>query len=339
MKRLTVNLVSESEFTVQGHGVHTAYIEMRNGLEARPDINLIVNSKPLDNIAITHIHTVGSFSLRRLISRKGGKKVVSAHIVPESLVGSIIGARWWSHIFKYYLRWFYNRADMVLAVSPATKENLVKIGVHKPIEILENSIDTSQYQTTAEQKRKIREKLNLPQDKFIVVGNGQIQPRKRFDTFIKVAQQLPDIQFVWVGGIPFKAMGADFIELNHLMKHHPKNMLVTDVIPLAQSRLYTRAADAMFMPSVQETFGMSIIEGAASGLPIVARDIHDYAATFGDSIIRTDEKGFAKAIKELYDNSDYYAKWQKKSLALAKKYDTKAATTKLVKIYRNLIEL
>ena len=84
---------------------------------------------------------------------------------------------------------------------------------------------------------------------------------------------------------------------------------------------------------------MSIIEGAASGLPIVARDIHDYDATFGDSIIRTDEKGFAKAIKELYNNSDYYAKWQKKSLALAKKYDTKAATTKLVKIYRNLIEL
>lgn len=339
MKRLTVNLVSESEFTVQGHGVHTAYIEMRNGLEARPDIDLLVNSKPLNYIDITHIHTVGLFAFRRLISNKGGKKVVSAHIVPESLVGSIIGARWWSHIFKYYLRWFYNRADTVLAVSPATKENLVKMGVKRPIEVLENSIDITKYKTSIVEKRKIRRELDLPQDKFIVVGNGQIQPRKRFDTFIRIAKQLPSIQFVWVGGIPFKAAGADFVKLNHLMKHHPQNVIITDVIPLAQSRLYTRAADAMFMPSVQETFGLSIIEGAASGLPVVVRDIHDYDATFGDLVIRASDKTFKQEIEKLQADKGYYAERQKLSQQLAKKYDTKANIAKLVKIYRNLVEL
>ena len=70
MKKLTINLVSESEFTVQGHGVHTAYLEMRHILETNPNVKLLVNEKPNKLTDITHIHTVGTFALRRLLSRK-----------------------------------------------------------------------------------------------------------------------------------------------------------------------------------------------------------------------------------------------------------------------------
>ena len=236
MKKLVINLVSESEFTVQGHGVHTAYLEMRHILESQPDVKLLVNDKPKSTTDITHIHTFGFFSLRRLLSRKGGLKVVSAHVVPDSLVGSIVGAKVWIHAFKYYLRWFYNRANLVIAVSPYTEKELLRLGVKRPIVVLPNSIDTNQYKNTQAEKRRCRRELGLSDDKFIIIGNGQIQPRKRFDTFIDIADKLPDVQFIWIGGIPFKAAGAGYAKLSHQIKHAPDNVLITDVISLERAR-------------------------------------------------------------------------------------------------------
>ena len=64
-RRIKVNVVSESEFTVKGHGVHTAYVELANALAKRKDIELSINSKS-SFVDIVHVHTVGFFALRRL---------------------------------------------------------------------------------------------------------------------------------------------------------------------------------------------------------------------------------------------------------------------------------
>lgn len=339
MKMLRVNLVSESEFTVQGHGVHTAYVEMRNGLEARPDIALTVNAEPQKDADITHLHTVGTFALRRLLVPRGGKKIVSAHIVPDSLVGSLALAKLWLPFFQPYLRWFYNRADVVIAVSPYTRDELRKMGVRSRIEVLENSVDTRKYATTPQQKRRFREQLDLPRRKFVVVGNGQIQPRKKFETFVAVAESLPDMQFIWVGGIPFKAAGANYLHLSKMMKNPPRNLRVTGVIPLSEAGAYMRAADAMFMPSAQETFGVALIEGAAAGLPVVVRDIRDYDETFGNLVLRgKNDAEFRELLVKLRDDKKFYNKWRANSAKLAAKYDSAAATDKLVKLYREIIK-
>lgn len=337
MKRVTVNLVSESAFTVQGHGVHTAFLEMKHILEIQPNIKLLVNAEPLVSTDITHLHTFGFFSLRRLLSRKGGKKVVSAHVVPDSLVGSIAGAKVWVHIFKYYLRWFYNQAHVIIAVSPYTQRELMRLGIKRPIVVLPNSIDTAKYKNSTTERRCCRQELGLADNKFIVVGNGQIQPRKRFDTFIKTARQLPDVQFIWVGGIPFKAAGAGYAKLHHLIKHAPSNVIITDVIPLSQARLYMKASDLMFMPSTQETFGLAIIEGAASGLPVIVRDIHDYDATFGDLVSRSDDQHFVELIRRYMVDDNFYAAGQRRSKQLAAKYDSTIASRQLMDLYQSLL--
>ncbi|MDR2336498.1 MAG: glycosyltransferase, partial [Candidatus Nomurabacteria bacterium] len=335
MEKLHLNIVSESDFTVQGHGVHTAYLEMRQGLEdGMPNLALTVNAPPQKITDVTHIHTVGSFAFRRLVSRFGGKKVVSAHIVPDSLIGSIIGARWWLPFFKIYLRWFYNRADLVIAVSSTARQKLIKLGVTSPVKVLENFIDTQKYATSLAQKKSFRDKLALPKHKFIVVGNGQIQPRKRFETFLAIAESLPELQFVWVGGIPFKALGDSYLKMSKLIKQPPANLRITGVVSLAEAGRYMRADDMMFMPSCQETFGLAVIEGAASGLPVLVRDIADYDATFGDLVLRGDEENFAKLILRLAKQPKFYAKWRANSAQLAVKYDVGIGIARLIKLYR-----
>ena len=145
--KITVNMVSESEFSIQGHGVHTAFKEMTNALASRPDIEIEVNSKKKSDIV--HLHTVGPYSLTKLNNRYG-KKVVSAHIIPDSLVGSIVGAKYWRRVAKSWLKFFYGKADLVLACSGMVRDELVNnLGLNN-VDVLYNTVRMEHYKWTPE---------------------------------------------------------------------------------------------------------------------------------------------------------------------------------------------
>lgn len=333
-------MVSESEISVRGHGVHTAYLELTNALQDKDDCDVVVNQflRPL-KADITHIHTIGLPSLLKLFFGSG-KKVISAHVVPASLVGSIAGAHVWLPVAKAYMKFFYRRGDKVLAVSNMVAKILENdLGVKREkIAVLYNTIDTSNYYTTPSDKKAVREKLGIKAKDFVVVGNGQIQPRKRFDSFVNMAKHLPDVKFIWVGGIPFKNVGADYKKMQGLIDNVPTNVKVTGVIELDQVKAYLQAADIFVLPAEQENHPMAVIEAAAAGLPIVLRDIPEYDDTFADDFMRSDsDNAFVGAIRKLREDKNTYAKYKKGAEAIAKRFDSKAGAEKLIKIYEELL--
>jgi len=334
VSRLRIRVISESEFTVQGHGVHTAYVELTRALQKRADVQIFKNRR--GQADITHIHTIGFYSLGYLLF-SSGKKVVSAHVIPASFVGSLVGTRYWLPIVSRYVCWFYNRADLVLAVSEQTKAELRDLGVTRPIEVFCNVIDTSRYRHSPKEKAFARRALNIPPNAWVVVGNGQVQPRKRISSFVAMARALPDMQFVWVGGMPFGKAAADYEEMQQIMATPPSNVRFTGVVALKEVRRYFWAADAFVLPSVQETFGLAVLEAAASGLPLVLRDIHDYDATFRPYAVMCDEDGFVPALKKLRDDPLYYRKLTALARDMAAQYDAAAGAERLVKVFRDLL--
>lgn len=332
-------MVSESDISVQGHGVHTAYTELASALEKRDDVTLIRGDfgrqTPCD---IVHLHTFGPRVLRKLL-QKGPKKVISAHVVPASLVGSIVGARYWLPAATAYMKWYYRRGDKVLAVSGTVAEILeADLGVPKEkIEVFYNTIDMQRYVTTPAEKKAARERLDIADDSFVVMGNGQVQPRKRLDVFIEMAKALPDIRFVWVGGIPFKQLGADYAKMQKLMESAPSNLLITGVIPHDKVRDYLSAADVFCLPAEQENHPMCVLEAASAGLPIIIRDIPEYNDTFGSDAIRVDDDGFVEAVQTLRNDTKAYKQQQAKTKAIADRFDSAQAADRLVKMYGQLL--
>ncbi|MEK7621087.1 MAG: glycosyltransferase family 4 protein [Patescibacteria group bacterium] len=333
-------MVSESEISVRGHGVHTAYLELTNALQDRNDCDVVVNQflKPVKT-DITHIHTIGLPSLLKLVFGSS-KKVISAHVVPASLVGSIAGAHIWLPVAKAYMKFFYRRGDKVLAVSKMVAKILEHdLGINRDkITVLYNTIDTSNYHTTPSDKKAAREKLGIKTKEFVVVGNGQIQPRKRFDSFVNITKPLPDIQFIWLGGIPFKNVGADYKRMQSLIDNVPTNLKVTGVIELDQVKAYLQSADVFVLPAEQENHPMAVIEAAAVGLPIVLRDIPEYDDTFMQDTLRcNNDKAFIDAIKMLRQDKKLYENYQKASQSIARRFDSKTGASQLVKIYKELL--
>jgi 1,2-diacylglycerol-3-alpha-glucose alpha-1,2-galactosyltransferase len=333
---LKVNMISETTFTVRGHGVHTAFIEMTKGVSARPELDVVVNK--FRKADVTHIQTIGLYSALHLLSPRGGKKVVSVHVIPDSLIGSIKGAEKFAGLSKAYLKWFYGKADMLLPVSEETQKALKgDMKLKNPSQVLFNTVNSVEYITTSYEKEAARKKLGIRPGQFVVMGNGQVQPRKRFDTFVAVAKQLPDVTFIWVGGIPFKRLGADYEHMQALIHNAPSNVTVTGVIELEEVHNYLKASDAFMLPSDQENHPLAMLEAAAAQLPIVVRDIPQYDSAFGNDVLRGNDTSFVNIIKKLATDKAYYAEAVKGSKLVAKRFDTPNAAKQLLEIYTNLV--
>lgn len=334
--KLRVNMISETTFTVQGHGVHTAFEEMTRGLAARDDIDIKVNS--WRHADITHVQTVGPYSLAALLWGRS-RKIISAHVIPDSFTGSLVGARYWYGLSRVYLKFIYNRADRILAVSDEVKTALEhQMKVKPPVEVVFNTVSRELYRSTPEQIAAARDKLGYTAEDFMVVCVGQVQPRKRFDVFSRLADDHPEMKFVWVGGIPFKHLGADYEHMQQLMNDAPSNLTVTGVIPHEEVRVYLRAAGAFLLPSDQENHPLAVLEAAAADLPVVVRDIPQYDSSFGHTILRGTDDSFGAILVRLRDDADYRADAVAESRRIAEQFDTTSGAQRLVDIYRQVLE-
>ncbi len=315
---VVVNLISETVGGSQGHGVHTAFLQTQRALE-QAGVEVRVNCGP--GCDIVHIETMGLVSLW-MFMRTRERAVITAHVVPESMVGSFLWAPLWKYFAELYMHVVYSLADEVLAVSPAVVEGLTRIGLRAPIRLVPNAIDTARFKCEPDWRGRVREKLGIAPDAFVVVCAGQVQPRKGVRQFVQAARAMPEVTFVWAGGMPFKLLTAHYSEMRRIVATAPSNCLFVGDLPYEEMPSYYAAADCLFFPSLQETFGLAIIEAAAAGLPLVLRDLPNYRALFGGAYLAGDEATFVELLGSLRDDPDLRALYAERALEMSADFDT-----------------
>ncbi|ACI19024.1 glycosyltransferase [Dictyoglomus thermophilum] len=334
--KITVNIVSEAQaWEVKGQGVYTATLVLTEALKKRDDVEVFLNANGLFDIA--HLHTPGPYAISKGLLT-GRRLVISAHVVPESVLGSFILSNLWLPLFTSYLVRYYNLADMVIAVSPKVKEELEEIGVKAPIVFVPNPVNLERFYKSQELRMEGRRRLGLSEEDFVAICSGQIQPRKGVDTFLEVANSLPFIKFVWVGGQPFSVLTAGYIEMNEKIKKAPPNVIFTGLIPYEEMPIYLNAADIFFFPSYQENFPMAVLEAASCGLPLLLRDNPEYREPYRDWYIpaKNDEE-FKNYILNLYQDLSFREEYQKRALRLAKEYNAENVANMMVEVYKEIL--
>ncbi|MEN3012520.1 MAG: glycosyltransferase, partial [Dictyoglomus thermophilum] len=233
---------------------------------------------------------------------------------------------------------YYNLADMVVAVSPKVKEELEEIGVKAPIVFVPNPVNLERFYKSQELRMEGRRRLGLSEEDFVAICSGQIQPRKGVDTFLEIANSLPFIKFVWVGGQPFSVLTAGYIEMNEKIKKAPPNVIFTGLIPYEEMPIYLNAADIFFFPSYQENFPMAVLEAASCGLPLLLRDNPEYREPYRDWYIpaKNDEE-FKNYILKLYQDLSFREEYQKRALRLAKEYNAENVANMMVEVYKEIL--
>jgi 1,2-diacylglycerol-3-alpha-glucose alpha-1,2-galactosyltransferase len=293
-----VNVISESSYTVKGHGVHSVY---EDNLEALRDIGgLKVFSRLFVRTDIVHLHTVGPVAAL-LMRYSAPTSVVTAHVTPESLAGSLVGGRLFAGLAERYLRWFYNQADSVIALSSHAKSGLVNMGVTSPVTVVPNVVPKWQ-QNEAVPRQDAKRAIGIPEKKKIILSVGQVQPRKAVPTFYKCAKDIPEAVFIWVGGFPFSILTSRYWEMRRIMKSKPCNVIHTGRLNRKDVRAYYGASDVYFHPSYHELGPVAVLEAASHGLPLVLRDLRCYRDAPSGSYVAGTEHLFTAQLRSLIED-------------------------------------
>jgi 1,2-diacylglycerol-3-alpha-glucose alpha-1,2-galactosyltransferase len=331
-----VNLVSESTFTVGGHGVHSVFLEDLHLLGSMNGIDATVNR--WRGRAVQHVHTIGPIGAAHL-RRAHGRSVITAHLTPGSLTDSLAGDRRWQRPFMRHVVHCYNLAGTVLALNTLQADELRALGVRRPIRVVANTLDVAALQKKSLVRQKARIRLGLPADRSIIVCVGQVQPRKGVYTFLRCAEDMPRTLFCWVGGTIFGYLAASRRRLRRIMEEPPSNLMFTGPLPRATVYAYLSAADLFFLPSYHENGPMAVLEAAGAGAPILLRDLPQYRVLYGNAPLYGGENSFVHLIRSCLSDLDLSGQLSRRSATIAKRFDSQMKAPLLRGIYSDLLRV
>lgn len=336
--KIKVNMLSMAD-SVDGQGVGSAYLELIKLLEevGKNDFEIQLN-KGVKNCDIIHSHTIEP---RNYLKMKFSKKptVAYVHFLPDTLDGSIKLPKLIFKLFKKYVISFYKSADHLVVVNPIFKKDMVAAGLDEnKITYIPNFVSKEKfYKKNSKEIKSIRKKYNLKDDGFVVLGAGQVQTRKGVTDFVKVAEMLPDITFVWAGGFSFGAITDGHNELKKIMENPPKNVKFLGIVPRSDMNDLFNASDLLFVPAYNELFPMTILEAVSTGTPILLRSLELYEdILFKKYLCASNNEDFSKIIKKFKDDKKLY-KEQVENAKYISNYYSEKNVYKLWKDFYNSI--
>lgn len=146
--------------------------------------------------------------------------------------------------------------DRLVAVSPSAQKPIAPSLLPRSV-VIENAVDASRM-TTARSRAAVRASWEVPADAKVIGFLGRLSPEKDPDAAVRLAEEWPEGHVVVIGDGPLRTaltLGAP-PNLHLVGADHDKSVLP--------------AMDALMVPSLYESFGLSIAEGNWMGVPVLS---------------------------------------------------------------------
>jgi len=304
-----------------------------NQIKALKAAGVQITTDPSESFDILHLHSVGPISLY-LTERHSGRRplVIHSHTTAEDFANSF---RMSDHLAPYlgrYLRFFYSKADMLIAPSSYARDVLQRYELDRPIEVVSNGVDIRRFSPNRRKRLIGRARHGL--EGIVPFSVGQVFLRKGVDLFCEVGRLLPELTLAWFGRI-HKAVK---LETLRVIDSAPENVRLTGYV---EDVLEAYAAgDIFFFPSSVENEGIAVLEAAACGKPIVLRDAECFAGRFQHGVNclkgNTPEE-FAALIRRIVNEPSLAASLSEGALELARNHSLELVGQRLRDIYRQLM--
>lgn len=222
------------------------------------------------------------------------------HRTPPRNLPWYIRVGWWVyHLTFLPQRRALNRPDEVVTVSETTKALIAEHRLtHRPVTVVLNAadpIDSNPAQRTAPKNRDL-------------VYMGSFMPYKNVETLVRAMHDLPGYRLHLLSRVPAAARSrlSDLAPADSVTFHDG----VTD----AEYAELLENAHALVHASLDEGFGIPLVEAMSVGTPIVVSDIPIFREIGGEAGVYADPRdptAFAAAVRTLDDP----ATWKHRSAA------------------------
>ncbi len=206
-------------------------------------------------------------------------------------------------------RWSLKATKYIIAVSYGVLKALTQLEVVdlKKIIVIHNGIDLNQFNLSFGAGTRIRNELNINKNIKIIGAIGTLHPRKGHEYFVHsaeiVCRKRKGVKFIIIGdGIAERRL----IELRDSLGLREK-MIFTGYRKDAPYLL--SMMDILVQPSLEEGFGLTIIEAMVLSKPVIATNVGGIPEIVEDKVSgllvpEKDPEAIAQAINYLLDNPD-----------------------------------
>ena len=324
---MKVNIFVEDFRFLRYIGCATAARTLYNHLARLPDMEVSRNLYHGD-FDLTHYHTFGPWAMYHLKFTEG-VKVLTAHSTPRLNEGNVAFSKRINTIYPKIYRQF----DHIITISEPCRRETEQLVPDVPKTLIPNGVDRAYFKRDKKKRKSFRDEFEIEPGQRVVLSVGQQTPRKGIYDFFRLADQHPDMTWVWVGGFPYGTLSKDYAKIQMQKTHAHANVIFTGIIDDI-SRAYS-GADVFFMPSHAETFGLVIVEALSAGLPVIARDIFEFREIFGDSVLFFGDLDEARA---LVNDDAALHRCAARARKSTENYDITLIAQRHQQLYRELIE-
>lgn len=332
---MKINVCSETPMLhIRSEGVHTSFIDCIDLLREKKDVEVCVNNESTGDVM--HSHTYGPYFFWRGLKYKG-RRVHTVHVIPDSIKGSIPAWKFLMPITRWYFKKVFSYADICIAISPMVEKVIKDLGAKTKIVRINNPIDIDKWRRTPQLRKKGRQLLNLKEEDFCVLGVGQMENRKGCKDFIEIGEQIPNAQFRWVGGRPFGIFTDGIRKLNKCISETSANVKFAGIYNHDDMPAIYAAADLFLFPSYQENCPLAPIEAAASGIPVVYRNLPEYEMLYKNKYLKAENNEvFIALTKMLMKNKEEYERGIEISGKLITQFERNEIRKDLMALYSSM---
>lgn len=235
-------------------------------------------------------------------------------------------------------------ADRLIANTAEEADELVRFYEADPaaVAVVHPGVNLERFRP-ADGRAAARARLGLPQDAFVPLFAGRIQPLKAPDVLLRAVAVLldrdPSLRTRMVVPVVGGPSGSGLAKPEGLQKLAAR-LGIADVVrfhpPVGQDQLadWFRAASVLVMPSYSESFGLVAIEAQAAGTPVVAAAVGGLPVAVRDGasgflIPGHDPQAYAQQLARFAESPELVARMGAAAAAHAQGFgwDTAASAT------------
>lgn len=286
-----------------------------------------------------------SFQFAKYISKHTDAPMVHTyHTMYEQYVKYLIPSKnIGKHVVRIVSKKRLKNVEKVIAPTHKVETALYNYGVTPEISVVPSGISLKQHQKrlSAEERRLKRLKLGIDDSKIVLLNLGRLGTEKNLEELLKLfaiaVTKNDSLMFLIVGDGPAR---DDLEELCRKLDISNR-VIFTGMVNPAEVQYYYQLGDIFVSASTSETQGLTYIEAAANGLPLLCRQdlcLQNVIIQGENGYAYTNASEFLQFLDSIMNDSAWREKAAKRSMEISTSFDTVSFGDNIEEIYNEVLK-
>jgi len=261
------------------------------------------------------------------------EQYMTSYLIPSKRMGDFL--------VKFLSRKRLKHVNTVVAPTQKVENTLQRYGLEAPISVVPSGISLEQHhqRMSAQQRLEKRRQLGILDDDQVLLNLGRLGGEKNLtellELFASARKQNENLKFLIVGDGPARAELEETARKLNISDH----VIFTGMVAPTRVQEYYQLGDVFVSASTSETQGLTYIEAAANGLPLLCRQddcLADVLQPGENGYNYTSEEEFLNAIDMVMD-PQWRVSAARRSEQIAAGFDKKTFGEAIEHIYESVL--